>query len=66
MLVRYRVRIADLNRHLFEVETTLDAPAPVQSLSIPSWIPGSYLLREFARHVVEIRAASAGRELAVE
>lgn len=33
---------------------------------LPSWIPGSYLLREYARHVVSIRAESAGRALAVE
>jgi len=33
---------------------------------LPSWIPGSYLLREFARHVISIRAESAGRALAIE
>lgn len=30
---------------------------PGQILSLPSWIPGSYLLREFARHVVAISAS---------
>jgi len=33
---------------------------------LPSWIPGSYLLREFARHVISIRAESIGRALAIE
>lgn len=33
---------------------------------MPSWIPGSYLLREFARHVVSIEATSGGRAIAVE
>ena len=28
---------------------------------MPAWIPGSYLLREFARHVVRIRARSGRR-----
>ena len=37
-----------------------------QRFTLPSWIPGSYLLREFARHVVSIRAESTGRALAVE
>ena len=37
-----------------------------QRFMLPSWIPGSYLLREYARHVVSIRAESAGRALAVE
>jgi len=33
---------------------------------MPSWIPGSYLLREFARHIVGIRAESGGRPIAIE
>ena len=33
---------------------------------MPSWIPGSYLLREFARHIVAIRGESQGRPLAAE
>ena len=33
---------------------------------MPSWIPGSYLLREFARHVVGIEATSGGRAVAIE
>ena len=37
-----------------------------QRFSLPSWIPGSYLLREFARHIVSIRAESDGREIDVE
>ena len=37
----------------------------MQALSLPSWIPGSYLLREFARHVVAIEAGSAGRPVPI-
>ena len=33
---------------------------------MPSWIPGSYLLREFARHVVCIEATSGGRAVAIQ
>ncbi len=33
---------------------------------MPSWIPGSYLLREFARHVVNIEATSGDRAVALE
>lgn len=33
---------------------------------MPSWIPGSYLLREFARHVVAIEARSGDREIPIE
>src|SRR5690606_37366512 len=60
-LIRYRVRLADLDRHLFEVECRIDQPAEEQRFTLPAWIPGSYLLRDFARHVVHV-AARSGRE----
>jgi predicted metalloprotease with PDZ domain len=65
-LISYRVRLADLDRHLFEIECRVDDPAPEQRFSLPAWIPGSYLLREFARFVVAIEASSAGQSLPVE
>jgi predicted metalloprotease with PDZ domain len=65
-LISYRVRLADLDRHLFEIECRVDDPAPEQRFSLPAWIPGSYLLREFARFVVGIEALSAGKSLPVE
>lgn len=33
---------------------------------LPSWIPGSYLLREFARHVVAIEARDGAGPVAIE
>jgi predicted metalloprotease with PDZ domain len=59
------VRLADLSRHHFEVECRVDNPAAEQRVSMPSWIPGSYLLREFARHVVAISATSGGKSIAI-
>ncbi len=48
--------------HLFAVSCTVAEPDPGgQQFSLPAWIPGSYLLRDFARHVVRIRARS-GRQ----
>jgi predicted metalloprotease with PDZ domain len=60
-LIRYRVRLADLDRHWFEIECRLENAADDQRFSLPAWIPGSYLLRDFARHVVRVEAKS-GRE----
>jgi len=43
--------------HRFEVTLTLADPDPGgQRLWMPVWVPGSYLIREFARHVVSIAA----------
>lgn len=61
----YRLRAADLNRHLFEIECRVPEPAALEQFSLPSWIPGSYLLREYARHVVAFEAESDGRPVRV-
>jgi predicted metalloprotease with PDZ domain len=65
-LIRYLVRLADLDRHLFEIECRIDDPAPEQHFSLPSWIPGSYLLREFARYVVGVEAVAGKQSLRAE
>jgi len=65
-LIRYRVRLADLDRHHFEIECRIDNPAAEQRFSLPAWIPGSYLLRDFARHVIHVAAKSGRESLPVE
>ncbi len=61
--IRYSVVPSNPEAHLFEVRCTVDNPAPRgQQFSLPAWIPGSYLMREFAKHVVRIRAQT-GRKL---
>jgi predicted metalloprotease with PDZ domain len=60
------VRLADLDRHLFEVECRIDQPSEEQRFTLPAWIPGSYLLRDFARHVVHVEAKSGRDPLPVE
>ena len=58
---RYRIWPNDPAAHLFEVSLTIDAPDPNgQVLALPAWIPGSYMIRDYAKHVVAIRAESDG------
>ena len=55
--VRYRITPQNPAAHLFQVEVTVAAPDPAgQRFWLPVWIPGSYLVREFARHFVEVKA----------
>ena len=64
--VRYRIRPIDPAAHLFEVECTVaDPDPPGQRFALPAWIPGSYLIRDFARHIVSIHAASRGADVAL-
>ena len=60
----YTIVPTDPGLHLFEVTLTIARPAPDgQIVSLPAWIPGSYMIREFARNIVQIRAESEGRKL---
>jgi predicted metalloprotease with PDZ domain len=65
--LRYRIRPAHPEAHLFEIELRVERPDPDgQRLSLPAWIPGSYMIREFARHVVRIDARCGRRPVALE
>jgi predicted metalloprotease with PDZ domain len=63
--IRYSIVPSDPAAHLLEVRCTLPEPvADGQRFALPAWIPGSYLIRDFARHIVAIRAESAGQPVA--
>ncbi len=58
--VLYRVAVQSTQAHLFAVSLTIARPAARQKLSLPVWIPGSYLIREFAQHLQHLQATQAG------
>jgi predicted metalloprotease with PDZ domain len=64
-MIDYRVEIADAHAHLFRVTLRLPAPAAVQRLSLPVWAPGSYMVRDFARHLSALQATQRGRPVAL-
>ncbi len=42
-------------------------PIPTgQRFRLPAWIPGSYLIREFARHFVHVRAEAGGQPVVID
>ena len=59
--IQYRVEIEDLHAHLFRVTLTIARPAATQRLSLPVWIPGSYLVREFSKNLQRLRALQASQ-----
>jgi predicted metalloprotease with PDZ domain len=64
--VHYRIFPKSPQAHLFEVTCMVADPDPEgQRFALPAWIPGSYLIREFARHVISIRAQSGRRTLPI-
>lgn len=63
---RYRIELADIAAHRYRVTLTLPNPGAEQQLSLPVWIPGSYLVREFAKHLSGMTARQGARELPLE
>lgn len=56
--IRYRVEAIPQSR-LFRVELSVSGPDPEgQRLSLPAWIPGSYMIRDFARNIVSLEATT--------
>src|ERR1700680_1864827 len=63
---RYRIVPVNPHAHVFEVSCTVDDPDPAgQSFRLPAWIPGSYLIREFARHFVAVSADCNGARIGI-
>ncbi|MDR3158176.1 MAG: PDZ domain-containing protein [Zoogloeaceae bacterium] len=66
MTLRYTLKPLSPDAHLFLVTCRVAAPdAAGQRFSLPAWIPGSYLIRDFSRHIVRIRAEAAGKPVAL-
>jgi len=66
MTIYYSIVPKDLAGHVFKVTLQVAQPDPQgQEFKLPAWIPGSYLVREFARHIVQIRASSNGKKIAL-
>lgn len=64
--VVYHLRPGNSGARLIEVFCTVREPDPDgQLFSLPAWIPGSYMIRDFARHVVAIAATSRGKPIAL-
>src|SRR3954470_20965167 len=64
--VHYRVEIGDLHAHLFRVTLTIAQPAAQQRVSLPVWIPGSYLVREFAKNLQRLASRQDGKAVPLQ
>jgi predicted metalloprotease with PDZ domain len=66
--VSYRIGSRSPESHIFELVLTIAKPAmDGQQLALPNWIPGSYMIRDFSRHILGLRAFdAAGNTVLVE
>ena len=64
-MLHYQIEFDDYRQHLIHVTLRFVAN-PTQVLSLPTWIPGSYLIREFSKHIESVKAYDeAGRQLKI-
>jgi predicted metalloprotease with PDZ domain len=65
-MIEYQIEPADRHAHLFRITVKVLRPAPRQIVSLPVWIPGSYLVREFSRHLSRLQARQGTRACRIE
>lgn len=61
-MVSYHIQLLDLSAHLLRVTMQFDSQ-PDGLLRLPAWIPGSYMVRDFAKHIITINAQSEAQPL---
>jgi predicted metalloprotease with PDZ domain len=54
--LRYRVELAQPERHLAQIELAFAAESDTVDVTMPAWCPGSYLIRDYARFVRDLTA----------
>ena len=62
----YRIGLDERGKHLISVRAFFPVEGDTTELMMPTWTPGSYLVREYARHVQDLGAfAPSGEPLKV-
>jgi predicted metalloprotease with PDZ domain len=66
-MIRYQIGSRLPASHYFDVSIRIDNPDPSgQALRLPNWIPGSYMIRDFARNLLDLRAECAGGGVTIQ
>ena len=66
-MLRYKLYPEKPFAHIFRLQLEIQKPQDSpQILSLANWIPGSYLVRNFAKHVVSLSASSNGKSVKVK
>ena len=66
-LILYKIQARFPEAHLFELEMRVAQPDPNgQVLTLPAWIPGSYMIRDFAKNIVTLAARCGDTRLVID
>ncbi len=62
--IKYKVELLDLNSHYFQVSLIIQKPSIQQGFMMPAWIPGSYVIRDFAKQLSSLTFSQDGMPIA--
>jgi len=66
-MLRYKLFPEKPFAHIFRLQLEIQEPQDSgQIISLANWIPGSYLVRNFAKHIVSLSASSCGEIVKVK
>ncbi|MBX2836317.1 MAG: PDZ domain-containing protein [Gammaproteobacteria bacterium] len=61
-MIHYKIQPSNPAAHVYSVTVSIPDPAAQgQRVYLPSWIPGSYMIRDFSRNIVSISAFGDGQ-----
>ena len=63
--VQLDVNASAVHSHLFDLTLTVLQPSALQQVSLPVWIPGSYLVREFSQHLQGLAGSQGTKAVAI-
>lgn len=67
MNIKYTVSLFNPHAHIFKVTLEISRPDKNgQILSLPAWIPGSYMIRDFAKNIISIHAHANEKAIHIE
>lgn len=63
-VIHYQIIPENPNSHLFGVKIDIvTQPDNTYTLSLPAWLPGSYMIRDFAKNIINLSASDAAGSL---
>ncbi len=66
-MIHYTVSFENANAHLFEVKLNINFSLHQgQKFSLPAWIPGSYMIRDFAKNIICLKGNCKGQDISIE
>ncbi len=66
MTIAYAVQLAEPQAHIYRVTVTVAEPYEQEQIfSLPTWVPGSYMVRDMAGHILNMTALSGDIRLPI-